>query len=225
MDQAILKKRLGIALTAADMGDEASVKLILSGILSELKGGDTPDSSQPVATMTSSLETAVVYGKDAYTDDHDPRRPNARTHSTDANGRVTAVWLTVHVNPQSKYRCINAFVKGEDEAKGQTVILVSVRDKNGNAQNDQVIMATGYQGQADKFDDYLTPGNAFYPVQHILADSHDGKGCTFIPPALGGIAIFVAKNGDIRTPGSDVVGNLGLPFARHVSYVLEFQER
>jgi hypothetical protein len=224
MDNNLLLKKLAIITSAAEMEDQTTVGLLLQGLFEDLNIPVGPD-VRSIKAATETTEKAVVYGKDGYTDENDPRQPNARTHSTDSNGRVTAVWLTVHVDPKARFRCVNAFVKGEEEAKGQTIILISVRDKNGNAQNNQVIMATGYQGQAGPFDDYLTPGNAFYPVQHILADSHDGKGCTFIPPALGGIAIFVAKTGDIRVSDSDIVGNLGLPYARHVSYVLEFQER
>lgn len=179
--------------------------------------------TSPLIQTNINSTVPVIYGKDGYTDADDPRQQNARTHGL-VDGKVTAVWLTVHTKPETKYKCVNAMVINEENAKGQTTIFVSVKNKNGTYANDQVIMATGYQGQSDKFDDYLTPGNSFRPVQHILADSHNGSGCTFIPPALGGIAIFVAGS-DIKQINSDVVGNLGLPYAHHVSYMLEFVER
>ena len=171
----------------------------------------------------AALEVETCYGCGGATGPNDPRQANARAHGTDASGLVTAVWLTVHTKPSTRYRCVNAYLIDEHQAKGQTVILIAVKRKDGTVANERVLLATGYNGNPDKFDDLLEPGNAFVPVQHIMADAHTGKGCSFFPPDLGPLAIFVAGAND--RVDSDVVGNLGLPGSHHVSFMIEYQER
>ncbi|HPC92904.1 MAG TPA: hypothetical protein P5317_11630 [Myxococcota bacterium] len=213
------KSLLESALQVINTSPDAAAQLIKAA-LAEL--GEPQTGTQTAGVVAPTSERAVVYGKDGYTDANDPRQPNARNHINEG-GKVMGMWLTVHVKPETKYRCVNAYVIDEVQAKGQTVIFVDVRRKDGTVANEVVLMATGYKGQDWPFDELLEPGQAFRPVQHIMADEHTGKGCSFNPPDLGPLAVFVA--GPDRKPISDVIGDLGLPGSHHISVFIELHER
>lgn len=215
-----LRNKMKAVDAAMALNDVSSALILLRSIVDVKSSEETHDFLPTVD------EHPVIYGKGGYTDDHDPRRENTRSHGLDLNGKVNAVWLTVHVKPETKYRCVNTFLINENEAKGQTTIFINVMDKNGQTVNETVVLGTGYRGQDQGFDDYLVPGNAYRPVQHILADDHvAGGGVSFTPPDLGPVAIYISKLGDLHLSNSDVVGNLGLPYSHHVSFMIEFQER
>lgn len=163
-------------------------------------------------------EQAVIYGKGGMAGGDDPRQESARGHKQDANGKIIGMHVNVHVLPNTLYRCTNVAVISEEASKGQTVCFVSVKNKNGQvAANERVVLATGYNGEVDKWDAILDPGNGNIPVQHMLS------GAGFNPPNLGPLAVFVADSQG--KPISDVVANLGLPYKRHVNVVIELQER
>jgi hypothetical protein len=158
----------------------------------------------------------VVYGKDSYTDEFDPRLPDATRHSLVA-GKVSDIHLMVHVKPNTKYRCTKVYVLGEEEAEGKTIATVSVYDKEGGLLCGSVVMATGYQGNTNQFDDRILSGDKV-PCEHIIT-------AVYSPPNLGPLAIYVCGDNDPALIDSDVVGSLGLPGGRHVSFVIEYHER
>lgn len=157
-------------------------------------------------------EQAVVYGRNSYTDSNDPRRLNGRSHEM-TNNKVTGIHLTVHVKPERTYKVRNCYLIDEAAASGQTVCKVKVFGKDGMEQPADVRLATGYNGQDDKFDEYLTAGNA--GNEFVITNK-------FWPPSLGPLAVVILANGQID---SDVAGNIGLPFGHHVSFYVEFIER
>lgn len=157
-------------------------------------------------------EQAVIYGRNGYTDERDPRQANGRGHVM-TNDKVTGIHLTVHVKPERKYRVSNFYLIDELAASGQTVCLVKVYGKDGREKPADVRLATGYNGQDDKFDEYLTAGNA--RNEFVITNK-------FWPPSLGPLAVVILNNGQID---SDVAGNIGLPFGHHVSFYVEFIER
>lgn len=215
------KDLLETALKLIGTSPEAASELIKAAIASLENAPPVPQVQAVVPGVTNEVETC--YGCGGRTGPGDPRQPNA-SHHEDAGGKIMAVHTTVHVVPGSKYRCVNVFTINEDDAKGQTTILVSVKRKDGTVANERVIMATGYNGDISHFDDYLTPGNSYVPVQHTMADEHTGKGCSFHPPDLGPLAIFVAGSSNEQI-NSDVVGNLGLPNSHHIGFFIEYHER
>lgn len=234
-----LKQRLTLALQACDLGDETLALSIVQRIVYAVEPKDQAIATQPAAVPGAAeiarpelvevarpelVEVETCYGCGGRSGPGDPRQPNAQKHER-VGGIVKGVHLTVHVKPDTKYRCVNAYLIDEEQAKGQTVIFVSVKRRDGATANERVLMATGYQGGPDQFDDYLEPGNGrTSPYEHTMADAHKGKGCSFVPPNLGPLAIFIAKPGT-NEPDSDVVGNLGLVEAHHHCFGLEYVER
>jgi hypothetical protein len=170
------------------------------------------ETSDPVAPVITTTEKAVIYGKDNFTDSADPRRPNGRKHEM-TNNKVTGIHLTVHANPDRKYKVTNFYLIDEDSASGQTVCKVRVKDKQGRDIPADVRLATGYNGQDDKFDDYLTAGNA--NGEFVITNK-------FWVPALAPLAIVILENGKIV---SDVAANIGLPGGHHVSFFCEMEIR
>lgn len=163
-------------------------------------------------------EQAVVYGVNGFTNILDPRLPDATRHSLSGEGKVVDMNLTVHVLPQTKYRCTKVYVLGEDEAQGKTIATVEVRNRDGNLVGDTVILATNYQGGIEQFDDRIPSKGDKIPVEHIISNS-------FGPPSFGPLAIYLQGPGGPTDIASDVVGSLGLPGGRHVSFFLVFTER
>lgn len=147
---------------------------------------------------------AVVYGKNGYTDSHDPRAENARRHTPE--GQTTdALWVTVHRVPTAKYRISNVRILGEVEGGGNHVAWVH------QPKQETVVLATGYNGEIDHFDQ-LIPHAAGQEV--VL----DGK---FTPPALGPLAIFLQRDGKIV---SDVAASFGLPYGHHICAEIVLEE-
>lgn len=131
---------------------------------------------------------------------NDPRAINCRSHQRDRDGKVIAVWVTVHEFPFSKWQCKEVRLINEVEAAGRTIIYNRFETLN----QDPVFLCTGYQGVPSDYDD-------------ILPDT-SGKGelvmtAVFFPPNLGPLAVIVSHQGE-----SDVVASLGLPDGSHVSF-------
>lgn len=169
-------------------------------------GGEVTLVEKPVG------EQAVIYGRNSYTDASDPRQPNGRAHAMTDN-KVTGIHLTVHAKPERKYRVSNFYLIDEQAASGQTVCKVKVKGKTGQDVPADVRLATGYNGQDDRFDEYLVAGNA--GNEFVVTNK-------FWPPGLGPLAVVILQNGQIV---SDVAGNIGLPMGHHVSFFVEFTER
>jgi len=148
---------------------------------------------------------AKNYGLNNYSDADDPRdAQTARSHIADKS-----VHLIVHTKPERKYKLHSVRSVGDADGNGgRHVAKVRVP----SSFSGQVVLATGYNGNPDKFDDQIPHSVG----QEVVID---GK---FKLPALGPLAIFLKENGKIV---SDVVGNIGLPDGLHFSFNLDFSER
>ena len=150
-------------------------------------------------------ERPVDYGKNGYTDEHDPRSPNARRHSPEGQA-VEDCWLIVHSRPDAEYRCVSAKVIGESQAGGRHIATVI------QPGSEQVGLATGYNGNPDEFDQLILHS----PSDDLIIDGH-GQ-----PPDLGPYSVFLVRNGRAI---SDRVSSIMLPFGHHICYVFEFARR
>lgn len=136
--------------------------------------------------------------------DYDPRAANCRFHSPD-NEPVTGVWLTYHRIEGVKYWLKSVRLVDESEAGGRHFITVLQPDGL------QVALATGYQGNPDKFDSIIKHS----PGQDLIIDGHG------YPPNLGPYAVFLLDSNGNRA--SDVIASFMLPRGHHVCFVCEFQ--
>lgn len=139
----------------------------------------------------------------------DPRAENCRGFAT-SNGLVTGVLLQVDAHPATPYELLKVELIDEGAAGGTTVATCVVLDRNGVQMGERVYLAWPWPNLTE----HALPGNP--NGQHWI-----GNG--YAPPNLGPLALYV---GDTEgKPISDVVGGLGLPHDRHVSYRATWQER
>lgn len=172
---------------------------LLEEALSESGGIIEPPKPPPV-------EKPVVYGRNSYTDSHDPRDSSANHHGNN-NGRITAVHTQVHVLPKKLFRCTGVRVIGEGtEAAGQHIAKVY------QSGSELVGLFVNYGGEVDG----LQLVQAHDAGREIIISSK------FNPPNLGGLAIAIVDSFGIA---SDVVASLGLPYGHHVSYEISFERR
>ena len=139
----------------------------------------------------------------------DPRADNCRAFATDAGGKVTGVALQVDVRPATRYALVRVELIDEVAAQGNTVATCVVLDRGGLMIGQPVSLAWPWPGLTD----YALPGNP--NNQHMITNG-------YAPPAVGPLALGIREQGVII---SDVVGGLGLPFNRHVSYRATWRER
>jgi len=140
---------------------------------------------------------------------NDPRTTNCRGFALDAQGRVIGVELQVDVRPLTRYELLRVELLDEITAQGNTVATCVVLDRDGIAIGQPVSLAWPWPDLTD----YALPGNP--NNQHMITNGYS-------PPASGPLALCLRENGVII---SDVVGGLGLPFNRHVSYRATWRER
>ena len=192
---------------AADQGNKEMLQQLIGLLETEVNALES--GNQLVATIsvgsTGSVGAAVAYGKDGYTDAYDPRAENARRHSEEGKP-CDACWLIVHANTQKQYRCKSVRVLGEVEGGGKHVAWVH------QPGTESVVLATGYNGDDHSFDQRILHAAG----QELVIN---GK---FIKPALGPLAIFLERNGQII---SDVIGSIGLPNGSHLCYEVVFEAR
>lgn len=149
---------------------------------------------------------AVIYGRDNYTDDADPRSANTRQHLV-SDGKVLAVHLQVHALPDRPYRATAVRLIDENNAGGNHVARIT---QVGSAE--MVGLFLGYGGGLT-FDSYIR----HTPRQEVVIDG------AFAPPNLGPLAIaLIDFSGRII---SDVVASMGLPGRHHVCYEIVFERR
>ena len=149
---------------------------------------------------------AVIYGRDNYTDDADPRSANTRQHLI-SDGKVLAVHLQAHTLPDRPYRSTAVRLIDENNAGGNHVARIA---QVGSAE--MVGLFLGYGGGLT-FDGYIR----HTPRQEIVVDG------AFDQPNLGPLAIaLIDSSGRII---SDVVASLGLPGRHHVCYEIIFEKR
>lgn len=146
----------------------------------------------------------------------DPRATNCQAFHLNAAGQVDGVELTVVPVPAAQYVCKSVSMVDEGAAQGQITAQVLVYDKAGfPVMGAKVYLAWPWTGGAEMANRAL-PGNTNYPPNHVISNGYN-------PPARGPLAIYVGHaDGSVN---SEVVGGLGLPNNRHVSFNLMFQER
>ncbi len=140
----------------------------------------------------------------------DPRAENCKAFALNAANKVVGVELAVDVYPERKYRLRRVELVDEAAAMGNTVATCIVYDKDGYQVASPVRLAWPYPNLTDS----ALAGNP--NGQHMITNG-------YAPPNLGPLALYVAN--DAGEPLSDIVGGLGLPYNRHVSYVAQWQER
>lgn len=179
INRAVLLNRQG--------NEEEALKLLEQAI-----EFDSPDSEPDVEYHD--------YGLNSYTDAYDVRGENAKFHKVDES-----VHLIVHQGPYP-YRVdyVNAIGDKNDNGGKHVAHVYTPTSFKG-----EVILATGYQGNPDSFDQEISHSIG----QEIVIN---GK---FSLPNLGPLAIYLKENGE-RV--SEVVGNLGLPDGHHFSYAIYF---
>jgi hypothetical protein len=141
----------------------------------------------------------------------DPRSENARAYHMNAAGMVDGVELVYQERPDTKYQLVQARLVDEASAGGNTVAKFVVIDCYGTPTSENVYLAWPWPGMDGG---KLLPGNQ--NSEHMIMNY-------YVPPNIGPLAIYVGDSqGRII---SDVVGGLGLPAKRHVSFYLAFRQR
>lgn len=153
----------------------------------------------------------------------DPRAENCLGYA-ETNGKTTGVRLEFLPAPETKYELIRATLVDEVTAQGNIVATVQVLDKDNIAARVNCYLAWPWRGWQfpQGFQDKLLPGNPNLPYQHMITNKYNPGG--FGPSAEPGpLAVYIGDSqGNVI---SDVIGGLGLPGGRHVSYDLVFRER
>lgn len=141
----------------------------------------------------------------------DPRAENCKAfHVT--NGAIDGVKLEYRSNPSSLYELVRVELIGEAEAAGNTVASYQVFDKGGLLTGERVYLAWPWPN----LEQAQLSGNQ--NGQHMITNGYDAAA-----GLIGPLALFV---GDVNEqPISDVIGGLGLPNNRHVSFRLVWRER
>jgi hypothetical protein len=161
--------------------------------------------------VLSALAGWLVSAAQPYPAQTDPRSENARAFHVNGAGQVDGVELCYQELPGSKYQLVQARLIDEASAGGNTIARFAVVDRYGTPVSENVYLAWPWPALGDG---RLLPGNQ--NSEHMVANSYS-------PPERGPLAIYV---GDSQAHAiSDLIGCLGLPFKRHVSYYLAFRER
>ena len=141
----------------------------------------------------------------------DPREWNCQGFNTDAQGRVTGVYLEYVPVPSARYELVRAELIDEAAARGNTVAIFTVLDAMGLPTAEKVYLAWPWPALDEG---RLLPGNQ--DGQHMIINGYS-------PPELGPLAMYVGDSaGEVI---SDMIGGLGLPDNHHVSFRLTWKER
>lgn len=139
----------------------------------------------------------------------DPRALNCRGLTQNPQGQITGVELRVVPRPNTCYELIRVELIDEPSAQGNTVATCAVLTTEGIQIAQPVSLAWPFPDLTE----FALPGNP--NNQHMITNG-------YAPPNLGPLALCIRENNIII---SDIVGGLGLPWNRHVSYRATFQER
>lgn len=141
----------------------------------------------------------------------DPRTDNAKAFHTNSAGLVDGVELVYQERPWTTYQIVQARLVDEQSAAGNVVAKFVVVDCNGVPLSENVYLAWAWP---ELLDGKSLPGNQ--NNEHMIYTPYN-------PPDIGPLALYVGDaKGNIN---SDVIGGLGLPFKRHVSYYVAFKKR
>lgn len=172
---------------------------------------DVPTTPAPTPTPTPGQE-------------RDPRSERAKAYNY-AGAKVQGVALTYHRMPDTRFEIVDADVFTEDESVNETKAIVHVlRWAYLGGQwvlipaRARVYLAwpINTAGDPNSLETWQLPGNVNEPYEHIITNG-------FTPPKKGPLAIFVGS--DSGQIDSDVVGGVGLPVNRHVSFHITVVER
>lgn len=142
----------------------------------------------------------------------DPRSDNAKAfHLNPYTGKVDGMNLVWEERPYTTYQLVQARLIDEQEAAGNTVAKYMVVDCYGTPMSEKVWLAWAWPQLADG---HLLPGNQ--NNEHMI-------GSKFPSTTIGPLAIYVGNGA--AEPISDIIGGLGLPDGRHVSFYLVFRKR
>lgn len=141
----------------------------------------------------------------------DPRAENCKSFVMDASGKVTGVQLGVTPVVNAKYEVYSLRLIPEAEAGGNTVATCTVLDSRGVSTGEQVRLT--WTGSSVPFVDSGLAGNG--QNVHVIVNGYS-------PPALGPLALHT---GGFNQPTSDIAFGFGLPFNRHISFVVIFIEK
>ncbi len=140
----------------------------------------------------------------------DPRTANCQQFALNAQGEVVGVELVYVPNPSTLYELVKVELIDEPSAAGNTVAACTVLDKDGLVTGEKVYLAWPFP----TLEHFQLPGNP--DNVHMIVNGYDAAA-----GALGPLALCV---GDAQII-SDVIGGLGLPNNRHVSYRATWKER
>lgn len=142
----------------------------------------------------------------------DPRAENCRALKVSASGLVEGVELVYHPVPSAMYELVRVELLDEQTARGETVAACTVLDRGGLETGEKVWLAWAWP---ELKDGKLLPGNV--EGKHMIGSGYDPT------QGPGPLALYV---GDAAgNPISDIIGGLGLPWKRHVSYKAVWRER
>lgn len=141
----------------------------------------------------------------------DPRAENCRGFRVDGAGKVIGVELAYVPNPSTRYELARVELLDEYAAGGGTVAKCQVL-ADGVVTGERVYLAWPFPSLEQR----LLPGNP--NGEHMITNGYDAA-----QGQRGPLALYVgdAAGGVI----SDVIGGLGLPNNRHVSYLATFRPR
>lgn len=122
---------------------------------------------------------------------------------TTENGLVTGIELQVYDVPNQEYVISHLRLIDEEEANGRTIAYCSSTDGRGD-----FYLSFPWRPGDTNFQNSIAVGGS--NGQHVITNGYS-------PPDLGWLAIHMGKK-----PISQIVGGLGLPFNRHVSFEIVF---
>ena len=186
-----------------------------------LKDHHIVDIAHNLRAISETLLNAV--DSDLYGDQHvesdnqtvtveDPRTDSARDHIRDNSGKITGVFLTVHryaFRTPVKFKVTYADVLGEDRSQGKHIMNIRLRGKN--TQGYRPVLLTGSNGDFGSYDEIIE-GKA---GEFIIGNKFEPPNLSFLSCAI------MDSNNNIV---SEMVSGMGLPWGRHVSFVVEYEQ-
>src|SRR5574343_1056612 len=140
----------------------------------------------------------------------DPRSPNCKAFHVNASGQVDGVELVYEAIPEAQYELVYVHLIDEAAAQGNTVATCTVLNKDGIDVAEPVYLAWPWPD----LNNHALPGNP--DGKHMITNG-------YTPPVIGPLALYVGDaQGVVR---SDVIGGLGLPWNRHISFACVWKER
>lgn len=157
-------------------------------------------------------------------EEKDPRSARAKAFANPGS-KIEGMKLSYWKMPETRFQAVDVDILTEDESKNETKAIIHIWRWENVGGRDVLIPARARcylawpidsSGNPDSLESWQLPGNVNEPAEHIITNS-------FSPPKSGPLAIFIGN--DQGGIDSDVIGGLGLPNSRHVSFHITFCER